>query len=161
MRISKNVIIFCNYMFCEVYKSHPWRHGYPADDRRISAIRTAGSGGWVSNKKKTARLIIQSRYLLLFYIPFHLWIEQEFYLFFLRTGVFFLKPCIFIHQHAAVLMDFTRITICFARQISKLLSLRGVFGSISSLWPSRPSVGMLVGHNMTSSNTSMLLWALV
>ena len=43
--ISINVIIFCNYMFCEVYKSHPWRHGYSPDVRRISAIRTAGSGG--------------------------------------------------------------------------------------------------------------------
>ena len=34
--ISINVIIFCNYMFCEVYKSHPWRHGYPPDIRQIS-----------------------------------------------------------------------------------------------------------------------------
>ena len=33
--ISINVIIFSNYMFCEVYKSHPWRHGYPP------------SGSWV------------------------------------------------------------------------------------------------------------------
>jgi len=34
--ISINVIIFSNYMFCEVYKSHPWRHGYPPDIRQIS-----------------------------------------------------------------------------------------------------------------------------
>ena len=33
--ISKKVIIFCN-MFCEVYKSHPWRHGYPPEIRQIS-----------------------------------------------------------------------------------------------------------------------------
>ena len=34
--ISINVIIFCNYMFCEVYKSHPWRHGYPPYIRRMT-----------------------------------------------------------------------------------------------------------------------------
>ena len=33
---SINAIIFSNYMFCEVYRSHPWRHGYPADNQRIS-----------------------------------------------------------------------------------------------------------------------------
>ena len=32
-------------MICEVYQSHPWRHGNPPDFRRISAIRIAGSGG--------------------------------------------------------------------------------------------------------------------
>ena len=33
--ISINVIIFCNNMFCEVYKSHPWRHGYPPSGPRV------------------------------------------------------------------------------------------------------------------------------
>ena len=38
--ISINVIIFSNYMFCEVYRSHPEGSGgnrfHPADIRRIS-----------------------------------------------------------------------------------------------------------------------------
>ena len=40
-----NAIIFSEYMICEVYRSHPWRHWYPPDIRRTSAIRIAGSGG--------------------------------------------------------------------------------------------------------------------
>ena len=31
--ISINAIIFSNYMICEVYRSQPWRRGYPADIR--------------------------------------------------------------------------------------------------------------------------------
>ena len=33
--ISINAIIFSNYMICEVYQSHPWRHGYPPSGLRI------------------------------------------------------------------------------------------------------------------------------
>ena len=31
--ISINAIIFSNYKLCEVYRSHPCRHGYPSDIR--------------------------------------------------------------------------------------------------------------------------------
>ena len=33
LMISINAIILPNYMICEVYRFHPWRHGYPADIR--------------------------------------------------------------------------------------------------------------------------------
>ena len=46
MMISINGIIFSNYMICEFFRSHPWRHGNPPDIQRISAMQVAGSGGW-------------------------------------------------------------------------------------------------------------------
>ena len=32
--LSINAIIFSDYMFCEVYRSDPWRHGYPPSGPR-------------------------------------------------------------------------------------------------------------------------------
>ena len=34
--ISIKAIIFSNYKIYEVYRSHPWRHGYPLDIRQIT-----------------------------------------------------------------------------------------------------------------------------
>ena len=76
MMISINVIIFCNYMFCEVYKSHPWRHGYPPYIRRISAIRTAGSGGWSLNRRNK---IVCIAHLLLYKIMIYPFLSLPFW----------------------------------------------------------------------------------
>ena len=57
-----NVIIFWNYMFCEVYKSQLWRHGYPADirypdcgfrRRAKTAVEVDVDRGWVSYEQIT------------------------------------------------------------------------------------------------------------
>ena len=42
--ISINAIIFSNYMICEVYRSHSWRHGYPPSGLRDpEAVTKTGS----------------------------------------------------------------------------------------------------------------------
>ena len=38
--ISINAIIFSNYMICEVYRSHSWRHGYPPSGLRDPEAET-------------------------------------------------------------------------------------------------------------------------